>query len=95
MLKFIGEAIDVEATQEPGFKQPVSFVLKGAQYAVKEVRTVWEDHGFTGPPQKHPRWWQRHHRVYYIVETEKGDVFEIYWDRKAKDNQWFLTRQLK
>ncbi len=95
MIRFVGEKIDVQVAQEPGFKRPVSLTMKGATYTVKEVRTMWENHGFGGAPQRSPRWWQRHHRVYYIVETTAGEVFEIYWDRGSKDRQWFLTKQIR
>ena len=92
---FIGKEIKVEFEQEPGRKIPKKLIWGGKSHQVKKILTLWEDHGFGQAPPRNPRWWQRHHRVYYHVEVESGEIFEIYWDRSSKKKPWVLTKQVK
>ncbi len=94
---FFGKQIEV--TVEGELRQPASFRLDDAQHRIGEILRFWSDHGFGDAMRARPRWWQRHHRNYYLVKTEDGEVFEIYHDRgvslkNPRYRKWYVTRQL-
>jgi len=95
---FFGKQIEV--TTEGDVRLPASLRLDGKLHTIREVLFSWHDSGFGNAPRtRPPRWWQRHHRSYYRVETTEGDVFEIYFDRgtslkNTKYRKWYVTRQL-
>ena len=95
--QFISREIQVKVTGE--VKTPVSFFLDGQEYQIVEIVAAWADHGFGRFASGKHKWWQRHHRNYYQVKTEQGEVFEIYYDRGvnlAHPNlkKWYAYRRL-
>jgi len=88
---FIGEEIEVQ----PGecYPQLEWFDWRGERYEVAKVVAAWQDSGFA-KWLKRPRWWQRHHRNFYQIETGGGRRFEIYCDRGAKRKVWVLLKEL-
>ncbi len=93
---YFGQEIKVVTAGE--VRTPVSFTLDGREYPVKEVLEVWQDAGF-GHSETSRTWRTRHHRTYYRVETEEGEVYEIYFDRGTslkhpEFRKWFLTRRV-
>jgi hypothetical protein len=91
--EFYGKKIAVNYNQLSGLKLPVSFVWRGKTYRVREIIDSWMDHGF-GSLSTRRRWWLRRHRYYYQIATSEGDIFEIYYDRGAKDKDWVLYRKI-
>ena len=95
--RFLGKEIQVTVAGE--LRHPVSFILEGKEHAIQEILDAWPDHGFGSSPPSRKRWWLRHHRNYYTVRTNDGEVFEIYYDRgvsleKSRYKKWYATRQL-
>ena len=96
--QFFGREIQVSTRGE--VKKPIAFKLDDREYIIAEIVREWQDHGF-GPTAagRRNRWWQRRHRNYYLVKTEEGELFEIYFDRGAnlkhpELRKWFVHRQL-
>ena len=91
MPEFIDEPIEVD---KKGL-QPVAFRWRGRQYRIGRVRQSWFDVS-SGPPGSRIRkgWWERRRRTFYRVETQDGQLFEIYWDRGAARRDWVLYRRL-
>jgi hypothetical protein len=84
--KFISEEIEVRFGRKPG--PPVSFVWRGIEHRVAEVRSMRRVLDVRSP------WWQRRHRDYYQVKTDAGDVFEIYLHRGPGKRYWVLYRKV-
>lgn len=90
---FIGEPIEV--TTGGHIAEPQSFVWREQAYMITHVIAAWQDWGFpAGAVQRN--WRTRRHRNYYRVETEAGEVFEIYNDRGPAGgrSEWFVYQQL-
>ena len=91
--RFIGQQIDV--TTGGTVQQPVSIKWQGTEYQVSEILLSWMDWGFPqGATQRD--WKNRRHRNFYRVQTESGEIFEIYNDRgpAGKGSGWYLFQQL-
>lgn len=81
--EFFGREIQVITSGE--VKIPVSFHLADREYVISEIVREWQDHGFgNSVARRKNKWWQRHHRNYYLVKTTDGELFEIYYDRGIK-----------
>jgi hypothetical protein len=93
MPPFYSEKIEVIRDDET--KNPVSFVWRNKEYKIKEVIASWPDYSFPKSGAKTKKWWQRKHRNYYRVLTEEDFVFEIYFDRGAKEPKWILYAKLE
>lgn len=89
--RFIGEGIEVEAGK--CYPELKSFVWRGHKHGVKRVVAAWQDYGFASWMKK-PRWWQRHHKNYYRIETDEGRLFEIYCDRGSGKKAWVLFKEM-
>jgi len=91
-------ARQIEVTTGGEVKVPVSFKLDGREYAVTEVVEFWPDSGF-GSGETHKTWRTRHHRSYYRVKADDGNVYEMYFDRGTnlrhpEYRKWYLTLRL-
>jgi len=93
MGEFYGERIEVNYNQIPGMKLPQSFVWRGKNYRIEKIIDTWSDHGF-GSLGSRPKWWLRRHRNYYRVATSEGEIFEIYYDRGAKEKCWVIYQKI-
>ncbi|MHC4480238.1 MAG: DUF6504 family protein [Planctomycetota bacterium] len=87
MAKFIGDEVEVKFEKKPG--PPTAFVWRGAQYRIARIRRRWR----TLDLRK--AWWRRRHRDHYVVETEGGEVFELYFHRGFGRRYWVLYRTLE
>jgi len=85
--EFIGEEIKVHFERMPG--PPICFTWGGAEHRIDRVVRAWRQLDFQRP------WWRRRHRDHYVVETETGELFELYHHRKPGRSQWVLYRRLK
>ena len=93
--RFFGQLIEVE--RDPGTREPMSFSFRDEIYEVAQIMTSWQDYAFPSDRRRH-RWWERHHRNYYRVQTPDGRQFEIYYDRgvsldSPKYMRWYVTRE--
>jgi hypothetical protein len=86
MPEFISEEIEVRFERTPG--PPSSFVWRGTEYRIAEVRSMRRVLDVKNP------WWQRRHRDYYRVKTEAGEEFEMYLHRGPGNRYWVLYRRV-
>ncbi len=93
MPEFFSEKIEVVRDEKT--KIPVSFVWRDKEYKIKEVIACWPDYSFPKSGAKRKRWWQRRHRNYYRVLTDEDLVFELYFDRGSKEQEWILYAKLE
>ena len=96
--RFFGETIRVETGGE--LKEPRVFWIGDEQHTVAKVLAMWQDAGFGKVQVRRPRWFMRHHRTYYRVQTTTGEMFELYYDRGVslahpQYKKWYLTKRLK
>ena len=92
--KLISERIEVEFDDSSGgLKQPTAFVWRGQRHVIREVLSAWVDSGF-GAGEVTRTWYRRRHRNYYRVETDEGELYEIYLDRGGSKREWVLARRL-
>jgi hypothetical protein len=87
MAEFIDDEIEVHFVKKPG--PPTSFIWRGMEYKITEIKDMRRSLDF----QK--AWWQRRHRDYYVVKTETGEIFEIYFHRGYGRRYWVLYRRLE
>jgi len=87
MTEFIGEEIAVRFGQKPGL--PTSFIWREAEYQVARIRSRQRRLDFRNP------WYSRRHRDYYVVETDAGQVFQIYHHRGPGRRYWVLYKKLE
>ncbi|MCK4385061.1 MAG: hypothetical protein KAW52_02235 [candidate division Zixibacteria bacterium] len=85
----------IELIQDEKTKNPVSFVWRDKEYKIKEVIAFWPDYSYSKSGAKRNRWWQRRHRNCYRVLTDEDEVFEIYFDRGSKEEEWILYTKLE
>lgn len=91
-MKMYSENIEVEC--EGTILRPVAFRWRGAVFTVQRILRDWQDWRFPeGAPRK-KNWRMRRHRNVFVVQTNEGRVFELYFDRKAPDPVWVLFREL-
>lgn len=92
---FYCEPIQVETSDKLWW--PAAFSWRGRRYLVSEVIQDWQDWGFGGSDIRKKTWRSRHHRNYFLVKTDSGEVFKIYYDRGTKSDsrrEWILlTRE--
>jgi len=93
MSQFFSEKIEVKIDQVK--KAPVSFIWNKKEYIITVLIAVWQDWGFPKGSPKAKTWRLRHHRNYYRVQTKEDEVFEIYLDRKNKneEGEWYLYQE--
>ena len=94
--RFFGKQIEVKTGGE--VVTPEAFKLDNQWHQVEDILTSWPDYSFPSDGRAKHRWWQRHHRNYYIVRTAEGDKYEIYYDRgvsldDSKHRKWYVTRR--
>jgi hypothetical protein len=93
-MEILSDPITVElqtdAVVMPG---PAAFVWRGERHVVKRVLEVWQDHGFSDKRPRAHEWWERRHRNYYRVQTETGEVWELYLDRGSGRRKWYAARR--
>ncbi len=113
-IKFIGEEVEVifnnppSLTKRPGC--PDGFIWLGETFRVTELLSEWSDFTRRG---RFARNMQPHNqrkavrrgsfgvgRFYFQVITEKGRIFELYYDRAPKNvddkmGSWSLFRELE
>jgi len=87
---------DISVTRDKKTGRPVSFRWDNRTYTVKEIIAVWPDWGFPAGSPRRKTWRMRRHRNYYRVETEGGEIFELYHDRgiKGDSNTWILQARI-
>lgn len=92
--KLISERIEVEFTESPGgLKEPAAFVWRGERHVIRRIVNAWVDAGF-GAGEVTRTWYRRRHRNVYRVETDQGELYEIYLDRSGSKREWVLARKL-
>lgn len=86
MGEFIGDQIAVRC--EAGGR-PVSFTWGGAEYKIAEIEAMRRliDH-------RKP-WYRRRHRDNYVVRTESGEAFRLYFNRGPGRKYWVLQERLE
>jgi hypothetical protein len=77
-MKYLGREIAV-ATR-PGKTEPAAFDLGGERHVVVEIRRQWFDAGHGATPLAARSWRTRHHRKHFVVATDRGAVFHLYYD---------------
>ena len=91
--RFMDREIEVEAAEDAP-QQPVAFTVGGRRYVVADVLSTWEDEA----PGTARDWRQHHHRTFYRLRTEEGDLFDVYYDwsesRRHHRGRWVLHRRL-
>lgn len=113
-LRFIGEEIEVEFDTAPALEKkpgpPDHFVWRGETCRVEEVISEWHDFTRRGRMARNMRpdhalaaarrgsWGVG--RDYFRVRTERGRVFDIYYDRSPRSSSerkgvWFLFREMQ
>jgi hypothetical protein len=83
--RFIDEGIGVRFDQES--RLPTSFIWHGQEYGIVEIEKAYRRLDFKRP------WWRRRHCDYYRVNTDTGQVFEIYFNRGPGKRYWVLYRE--
>lgn len=113
-IKFIGEEVEVIFTNPPTLTKrpgcPDGFIWHGETFRVTELLSEWSDFTRRG---RFARNMQPHNqrkavrrgsfgvgRFYFQVRTEKGRIFELYYDRAPKNvddklGSWSLFRELE
>lgn len=84
--KFIAEEVEVHLDDPLG--PPTSFIWRGKDYKITEIlssRRLLD---------RRRAWWQRRHRDYYLVLTDTGQVFELYFHRGYGRRYWVLYKEL-
>jgi len=112
-LHFIGASIAVEFDKEPlHIKKPLCpdrFIWKGEIFYVVDKLGEWPDYSRSGHMTHNMRpanmakalrrgsWGVG--RFYFRVQTENGQIFDLYYDRAPKDafdreGVWYLYREM-
>ncbi|MBC7327416.1 hypothetical protein H5T87_04795 [bacterium] len=84
---FVSEEITVNFEKKPG--PPSSFIWRKRHFNIVKCKFQGRKLDFG------KRWWQRHHKDYYIVEDDKGNVFQIYYNRGPRRRYWVLFKILR
>lgn len=112
-LRFIGEQIQVEFNRPPALEKvpgcPDRFIWRGQHCRVVRLIAEWHDHSRRG---RMARSMQPQHaeaaahrgswgvgRSYFRIESEAGQVFDLYYDRAPdrpdqRRGSWYLYREL-
>ncbi len=86
MSEFISEEVEVRFAKKPG--PPTSFVWRGREYGIADILARRRDIDL-----QHP-WWRRRHRDHYVVRTQDGEDFELYFHRGFGRRYWVLSKRL-
>jgi len=110
---FIGEQVDVQFDKPPLFSKkpgcPDRFVWKDQTFHIIEKLSEWQDFSRSGRMEYNMRpanaakakrrgsWGVG--RFYFRVQTDRGQIFDLYYDRAPKDvddrlGSWFLNREI-
>lgn len=84
--RFIAEEIAVRFAAQPG--PPRSFIWRGREYKIIEVLSARQELDFKRA------WWRRRHRDHYLVKTDDGRAFELYFHRGPGRRYWVLYREV-
>lgn len=84
---FVSEKIEVFFARKPG--PPTSFVWRGRTFKIIKCKFQGRKLDFG------KRWWQRHHKDYYIVEDENRNIFQIYYNRGPRRKYWVLLKIMR
>lgn len=82
--ELVSEEIEVEFTKKPG--PPTAFLWRRKRYEIKRCQFMGRRLDFGR------RWWQRHHKDFYLVEDEEGNLYEIYFNRGPGRKYWVLYK---
>lgn len=83
---FISEKISVEINS---IGIPVSFIWKDKKFFIDKI--LYEERRV----DLKRKWYQRRHKMIYIVKTKEGRVFEIYKSLGFGKREWRLYKELK
>jgi hypothetical protein len=86
MSEFIGEEIEV-TTAVGG--SPSAFTWGGRRYEIVDIRGMRRRLDFVR------RWYQRRHRDEYVVRTDSGQTFLMYFNRGPGRRYWVLHEKLE
>jgi len=86
MARFIAEQIEVQ-TAAGG--RPVAFTWNATQYRIVKVEAMHRVIDHTRP------WYGRRHRDNYVVRTDSGEVFRLYFHRGPGRSYWVLYEKLE
>ncbi|MCR4403715.1 MAG: DUF6504 family protein [Candidatus Acetothermia bacterium] len=84
--RFIAEEVEVRFAERPGL--PSAFTLQGKEHRIVEILSARQALDFKRS------WWRRRHRDYYLVRTDQGRTFELYFHRGPGRRYWVLYREL-
>ncbi|MGB9877818.1 MAG: DUF6504 family protein [bacterium] len=84
---FVSEEIEVYFSQKPG--PPSSFKWRGKEFKIVKCKFLGRKLDFG------KRWWQRHHKDYYIVEDDNHNIFQIYYNRGPRRRYWVLLKIIR
>ena len=87
MRGFIGDEIEMRFAQKPG--PPTSFVWRETEYTIAQIKDV------SRALDLQRSWWRRRHRDHYVVRTDTGETFEIYFNRGPGRRYWVLYTKLE
>ena len=87
MAEFIGEEIEVHFVKKPG--PPTSFIWRGKEHRIAKIHASRRVLDFKKP------WWRRRHRDHYVIETEQGQTFRLYFHRGPGRRYWVLYERLE
>ena len=111
--RFIGEAIQVDFKKPPALEKkpgcPISFNWRDHKYVIIALLKEWHDYKRKGDMMRNIRprriddaerrgsWGVG--RDYYRVQTDNGQIFDIYYDRAPQNVEqrkggWYLFREL-
>ena len=93
-MKYLGRTIEVET--RAGRTEPAAFEFDGARHVVVEVRQEWFDAAHGATPFAARSWRTRHHREHFVVATDRGALFHLYYDYANHDRPtWVLVKRFE
>ena len=93
-MKYMGQTSEVET--RPGRTEPAAFDVVGERHVVVEVRQEWFDAGHGATPLATRSWRTRHHRKHFVVATDRGALFHLYYDYANRDRPtWVLVKRIE
>jgi hypothetical protein len=87
MEEFVGEEIEVAFEKKPG--PPTAFQWRARAYKIVRIEAMKRVLDFRRP------WYRRRHRDHYVVETDQGEHFRIYFHRGPGRRYWVLYDMIK
>jgi hypothetical protein len=113
-IHFIGEPIEAHFNQAPALEKkpgcPDAFTWRGIRYQIAELISEWHNYQRRGRYARNMR--DTHLATassrgswgvgqdYYRIRTDRGNVFDLYYDRAPKGidqrkGAWFLDKELE